>query len=248
MHAPNNPLCFWSNLLMFFPFYIAYKAGLTYTCAALLFCMGCSMFYHLDERDANALNVDLAGVVILISCIFYMLFNTIHILTPANIIAVVYAIMAVYYYFKGESEGMYELYSPSGEFNHIEFNEAYEYYHTGWHVLVTCMIAAMLYSHSNATYLTKPIRIVRPVSVQPAASESAPNIAVDAGADQPSTEHQKSTQVQHQTEDMSGEASSTPEKALETSSRHCRSDASPETGLIPVIIRNSSRVQWVYVQ
>lgn len=157
----HNPLCFWSNLAMLFPAFMAFKNNLVYTCCSLLICMGCSMYYHMDEESKNGLEVDLAGVVVLITSTFYMLFNMLHVYTLVNMIAIVYSIMAMYYYYKATNEGIIEHFDENGDLMWREYTEFYEYYHSAWHLLVVCFIAALVYSQSSlytyTSYLTKPV-------------------------------------------------------------------------------------------
>jgi hypothetical protein len=157
MAHPNNPLCFWTNLLMLLPAALALRRGLRGTAAALLVCMGCSMMYHLDEDDPRGLVLDVASVVCLVACLFLLCFGMPHALTPMNTLAAVYGLMASYCFLLAQ-EGIVQL--PDGR---EEFTDLYERYHTSWHILTTCMTAAIIYSHSEGgTVLTRPLPLPTP--------------------------------------------------------------------------------------
>jgi hypothetical protein len=115
------------------------------------------MFYHLDEHNPRGFEVDLCGVVVLVATLFYMYFNMLHIFTLMNMIAVTYSLMAIYYFFKA-ADGVIEHYDTDGEFIRQEYTEEYDFYHSAWHILIGCFVSALIYSYSNATYLTKPVR------------------------------------------------------------------------------------------
>jgi len=137
---------------MLFPVYLAYKADLPYVVAALFLCMFSSMFYHIDEKNPHGLYADLVGVIVLVTTLFFLLFQLSAYFTFINVLAIVYGLMAVFYFMKAQ-EGITE--NSTGE---REFDEVYEFYHMAWHILAACLVAIVIYSYSNhLTFLTKPI-------------------------------------------------------------------------------------------
>lgn len=137
----TNPLCFWSNIGMLLPAFVSYKMGMPYTSATMIMCMLCSMFYHLDETNPTGLYADIAGVIMLCSTMHFMLIQSAHRITYANILGFIYSIMAFLFYITAnvyDDEGNKDL-------------EIYEYHHSAWHILINCAALAAVYSHATTT-------------------------------------------------------------------------------------------------
>ena len=130
--------CFLSNLSMFFPIYIAYANGLVYVAGALLATMFLSMLYHCDEGNDAGLLVDVLGVIVAVTTLKFLMIQSTYILTPMNLVALVYGIASIICYLWAGEE-------PD--------SEQYENYHTAWHVLSSYFIAAFIYSHINTSVL-----------------------------------------------------------------------------------------------
>jgi hypothetical protein len=155
---PRNPLCFWSNLLMLCPALLARERGLPVTAGALLVCMVASMLYHLDEDDPRGLALDVASVVGMVACLCYLFAGLPHKVTPMTVTAMAYGLMAAYCFLAAQ-EGILE--GPDGR---EQFTGLYERNHMAWHVLSTCMTAAIIYSYAAApperrTVLTRPLSL-----------------------------------------------------------------------------------------
>jgi hypothetical protein len=150
--------CLLSNVVMLFPALVAYRAGMTYTAAAVLACAALSAVYHLDEEHGGALLADVAGVIVMVGTIGYTLLQSAALLTPMNVASLAYGAAGL------------GCYLAAGDDTH---SERYQEYHSCWHVLVAYMIAATLYSFTHTTVRVSRSRLARPLfAARPAAAPS----------------------------------------------------------------------------
>lgn len=147
----ENPFCFWSNLLMLFPAFLAYQANLTGIAVATVLAMIASMIYHMDEHSAHGLYVDVAGVVSMVACFFYMVFNSNFLFTYMNIVGSIYINLAFWYYFEG-CKALEE-----------EDYDEYQFNHVAWHVLVSFSCAAFIYAFHGSSIRKRPTTLTKPI-------------------------------------------------------------------------------------
>lgn len=144
----HHKVCLVSNLVMLFPAMLALRFKMPYAAAAIIVCMLLSMIYHFDEENEAALFADVCGVIILHTTLSYTMLQSVHIMTPMNLISFSYGIAALV------------CYNMAGDDTN---SELYKEYHTCWHVLVAYMIAATLYSFVNSSINVKRSRLVWPL-------------------------------------------------------------------------------------
>lgn len=145
----KNPLCFYSNILMLFPAFLAFQAGLYHVCGLTIAAMLCSMYYHMDEENHHGLLVDIAGVVVMIACFAYMFLTSDFLITYMNAIGVVYINLALWYYSRANDFLAVEEEEGEHSLSEDDWKE-YEFYHVGWHLLVALSCAAFVYSYHGA--------------------------------------------------------------------------------------------------
>lgn len=141
--------CFWSNLSMLLPSYIAYCNGMHGFSGVLVTTMTLSMYFHLDENNTTGLVVDVAGVVALSASLMFLLMRAKYVWTPMGFVSVFYALWAISAYIEAGEDTL---------------ADRYQHYHTMWHVLGSYGITALLYSYVNTN--VKPAntsRLSRPV-------------------------------------------------------------------------------------
>lgn len=145
MKEIKNPLCFYSNTLMLFPAFLAYQAKLYHVCGLTIGAMACSMYYHMDEENHHGLLVDMAGVVVMIACFAYMFLTSDFLFTYMNAIGVVYINLALWYY--ARANDFLAIEEDEGRALSEDDWKQYEFYHVGWHLLVSLSCAAFVYSY-----------------------------------------------------------------------------------------------------
>lgn len=129
--------CQLSNALGVFIVVYLLQFKMYFFASAVALAVGLSCFYHHDETNVMALYMDMAGCVLLVSCLFYMMLNASAIFTAMNAVSCCLGSAALTcYVLAGEDTS----------------TEDYKLYHTGWHVFVFYSMAAFVYSyvHSQA--------------------------------------------------------------------------------------------------
>lgn len=129
-------VCVLSNVMMLFPAFVAYRSRLYRICAAIMVAMVLSMLYHVDEQRDIMLFADIMGVVALSATINFILMRSRLLLTPINLIGLLYWFAALYCYFQAGDDTT---------------TEEYEMYHTAWHVLGAYFTTCIVYSHCFTT-------------------------------------------------------------------------------------------------
>lgn len=131
--------CQISNFLGIFPVYLAFKFKLYWIALAMSIASVCSIIYHHNEQNDDALYADLFGCALLSACTFYIFFNMQTIPSIANILSFIYSGAAItFYYMAGLPE-----------------EEQYELYHTAWHVFALYSFTLFVYAYINTTIITE---------------------------------------------------------------------------------------------
>ena len=148
--------CQISNLLGVFPILLAVQFGM-YDMALAMTCATClSIVYHHDETNEMALWADIGGCSLALSFVLQTMMNTNMDPSPAHILCVIYAVMAMTFYLMAGNPG----------------TEEYHYFHTGWHVCMFYTTSLFVYTHVHSTthrhvsksVITRPIwPIIKPV-------------------------------------------------------------------------------------
>ena len=127
--------CQISNLLGVFPILLAVQFGM-YDMALAMTCATClSIVYHHDEGNEMALWADIGGCAVALSFVLQTMMNTNMDPSPAHILCVVYAVMAITFYLMAGNPG----------------TEEYHYFHTGWHVCMFYTTSLFVYTHVHST-------------------------------------------------------------------------------------------------
>ena len=129
--------CQLSNVLGFFPILLALQYGLYPLAGAMTLSTVLSILYHYDETNENALLADMAGCVLVIACGFYIVMNSETNLTFANLLSVIYAVMATVFFIK------------AGEPN----EDTYQLYHTAWHICAFYSMSVFVFSYIHSTVI-----------------------------------------------------------------------------------------------
>lgn len=145
----NLNFCQISNFLGVFPVCLAIKFKLYWIAIAMAIASICSIVYHHDEHNDNALYADLFGCALLCATFFYIFFNINTIPNIVNILAFVYASAALtFYYMAG-----------------LPKEPGYETFHTAWHVFAIYAFTLFIYTYINLQVLEQQTPLTRTISI-----------------------------------------------------------------------------------
>ncbi len=129
--------CQLSNILGIFPILLAVQFGLYPLAGAMTASTILSILYHYDETNEHALMADMGGCVLLSACGFYIVMNNETNITFANLLSLVYGVMAMVFFVKAGEPG----------------EDTYQLYHTGWHICAFFSMSVFVFSYIHSTVI-----------------------------------------------------------------------------------------------
>ncbi len=140
--------CKISNALALFPIFLCFHGRLYTAAICMTFSMLCSIYYHMDETNENALFADMIGCSMVVSAGAYLTMNAEYIFTYINAIALVYCILAIYCFL-----------CCGADFN----TDHYDLVHTGWHVFSFYALSTFFYSYIENNKDIRTSSLSRPI-------------------------------------------------------------------------------------